>query len=57
MNKNKYNFVDDPEPKEPVEDGEDRFIRRAGKVFNIAITIAFCVFVVLFICGVVIRLK
>lgn len=52
---NKYHYVDDPEPKMLPEDAEDRFIRKAGKVFNILITVAFCAMAVLFICGLVIR--
>ena len=51
----KYYFVDDPEPKIRFEDAEDRFIRKASKVFNIVITVAFCAMAVLFICGLIIR--
>lgn len=52
---NKYHYVDDPEPKMIPEDAEDRFIRKAGKVFNIIITVAFCVLAALFVFGLVQR--
>jgi len=51
----KYPYIDDPEPKEPPETAEDRFIKRFGKAFNIIITIAAITFAVLAICGIVIR--
>ena len=51
----KYVFIDDPEPKEPIEDAEDRFIKKSSRIFNIVITVAFCAMAVMFICGLVIR--
>ena len=33
----KYPYIDDPEPKEPLETREDRFIKKFSKIFNIII--------------------
>lgn len=51
----KYPYIDDPEPQTPPETGEDRFIRRAGRIFNIIIAVAAAAMAVLAICGIVIR--
>lgn len=51
----KYPYIDDPEPKEPLETREDRFIKRFSKIFNIIITVTAILFAVLAICGIVNR--
>ena len=51
----KYPYIDDPEPKEPPETREDRFIKKFSKIFNIVITLAAITFAILAICGIVMR--
>lgn len=55
MSNKKYQFVDDPEPKAPIEDREDKFIKKSGKFFNIALTIAAGAMVILLIAGIIVR--
>lgn len=51
----KYPYVDDPEPKERLEDLEDKIIRTGSRIFNIIITVAGICMLILFIYGLVIR--
>ena len=51
----RYPYVDDPEPKDRPETGEERFIRRGKKVFDWVIGVAGVIFVILFVYGIILR--
>ena len=53
----KYQFIDDPEPKERPEDFEDKLIRKGSKIFNIVITVAGSAMLILFIAGIIMRMQ
>ncbi len=51
----KYPYIDDPEPKELPETGEEKFIRVSGKIFNITVSIVAVIMAIMAVCGLVIR--
>ncbi len=51
----KYPYIDDPEPMERPETGEDKFIRVSKKIFNITVSIVAIIMAIMAICGIVIR--
>lgn len=53
----KYQFIDDPEPKARPEDTEDKIIRHGTRIFNIVLTVVGIAMLIMFIYGVILRIK